>query len=382
MSIESLSIFNPWWDGKPDPHISILSKSRIKITPSWIREIHLKPRFLNVVSGPKYVGKTTGVKLLISNLLKKVDVMDILYVNCEAFLDAVSMRIALEEYLKRHKEAHIFIDEISSINGTWNVLKGLIDSDLMKYSSITLITSNAQILSEISSRTREIRNVNVMPLNFSEFIELHGIKDYKARYEDVLKLFEKYIVTGGFLGAINGHSLENIIREYVTDIIRAGKNPSVMREVVAALINKMPAPISFRGIAKEIQRYSYKLVQEYLEVLRGLYVIEYAYMKEGREVYYKRGRKIFFRDPLLMRIFSFLSGIKPFEFVIYENIVQEHLYRKFGEVYYYKDLYEIDIIAGEFKVGIKAGKTRAKYPKGVTVLDKEDIPEFLLKLFR
>ena len=221
-----------------------------------------------------------------------------------------------------------------------------------------------------------------MPLKFSEFIELHRIKDYKARYEEVLKLFEKYMATGGLLGAINGYSLENITREYVTDIIRAGKNPSVMREVVAALINKMPAPISFRGIAKEIQRYSYKLVQEYLEVLRGLYVIEYAYMKEGREVYYKRGRKMFFRDPLLMRIFSFLSGIRPFESVIYENVVQEHLYRKFGEVYYYKDFYEINVIAGEIKLGIKAGKTRAKYPKGVTVLNKEDIPEFLLKLFR
>ncbi|MCD6503252.1 MAG: AAA family ATPase [Euryarchaeota archaeon] len=53
------------------------------------------------------------------------------------------MRIAIEEYLKRYKEAYIFIDEISSINDAWNVLKGLIDSDLMKSSNITLITSNA-----------------------------------------------------------------------------------------------------------------------------------------------------------------------------------------------------------------------------------------------
>ena len=227
---------------------------------------------MNVVSGPKYVGKTTGIKLLISNLLKKVDATDIFYVNCEAFLDAVSMRIALEEYLKRHKEAHIFIDEISAINGTWNALKNLINSDLMKYSSVTLITSNAQILSEISSRSREVININVMPLNFSEFVEIHGIKDHKTQYEDVLKLFEKYLKTGGFLGAINGHSLENIAREYVMEIIRTRKNPSVMRETVAALINKVPSPISFRGLAKEVQRYSYKLVQEYLETLRGLYV--------------------------------------------------------------------------------------------------------------
>ncbi|MCD6503251.1 MAG: ATP-binding protein [Euryarchaeota archaeon] len=80
-----MSIFNPWWNDKPDPHISIHRESRFKVTPSWIMEVILEPRFLNVVSGPKCVGKTTGIKLLISNLLEKVDATDILYVNCEAF---------------------------------------------------------------------------------------------------------------------------------------------------------------------------------------------------------------------------------------------------------------------------------------------------------
>ena len=106
-----------------------------------------------------------------------------------------------------------------------------------------------------------------------------------------------------------------------------------MREVVAALLNKMPSPISFRGIAKETQGYSYKLVQEYLDVLRGLRVHE----RDERSLLQKGAQGIF-RDLLLMHIFSFLSGIRPFESVIYENVMQGHIYRKFGEVYYYKNL--------------------------------------------
>lgn len=62
--------------------------------------------------------------------------------------------------------------------------------------------------------------------------------------------------------------------------------------------------------------------------------------------------------------------------------MQGHLYRKFGEICYYKDLYEINVIAEELKLGIRAGKTKERHPKGVTILDKEDTPEFLLKLFR
>ena len=39
-----------------------------------------------------------------------------------------------------------------------------------------------------------------------------------------------------------------------------------------------------------------------------------------------------------------------------ENIVQAHLYRKFCEIYYYRNKYEIDCIAGNLKVEVKAGK--------------------------
>ena len=382
MTLDDLSPFNPWWEDKQDPHIATLSKYEITVTPSWIKDISLNPHFLNVISGPKCVGKTTGIKLLIADLLKRVGTEDVLYVNCEALLDPISLRITLEEYLKKHKEAHIFIDEISAIKGLWDVLRHLIDGDLMSYSSVVLTTSNAQVLGNILSKKRKVINIRVLPMSFPEFIEVHGITEYKSRYDDVMMLFGKYLTTGGFLGAINGVPLENIIREYVVEIIRAGKNPSIMRNVVASLINSMPPPISFRGLAKNMPKYSYKLVQDYLETLRGLYVIDYAYLKEGGDVYYKRERKVFFRDPLLMRIFSFLSGIKPFESVIYENIVQEHVYRALGEVYYYKDSYEIDVMAGEFKLGIKAGKPKTRYPKGVTVLDKEDLPIFLLELFR
>ncbi|MHA1860383.1 MAG: ATP-binding protein, partial [Candidatus Asgardarchaeia archaeon] len=58
----------------------------------------------------------------------------------------------------------------------------------------------------------------------------------------------------------------------------------------------------------------------------------------------------------------------------------EHLCRKFGEVYYYRNKYEIDAIADEFRVEVKAGKAHRRYPRDVTVLEKEDIPRFLIEL--
>ena len=43
-------------------------------------------------------------------------------------------------------------------------------------------------------------------------------------------------------------------------------------------------------------------------------------------------------------------------------MAQEHLYRKFGEVFYYRDGYEVDVIADGLKVEVKARKSHRRYP--------------------
>jgi len=58
------------------------------------------------------------------------------------------------------------------------------------------------------------------------------------------------------------------------------------------------------------------------------------------------------------------------------------LYRKFSEIYYFKNRYEIDCIAGELKVEVEAGKPHRKYPRNVITLGKEGIPEFFNKTRR
>ena len=63
-----------------------------------------------------------------------------------------------------------------------------------------------------------------------------------------------------------------------------------------------------------------------------------------------------------------------------EWVVQEHLFRKFGEIYYYKNSYEIDAIANGLKVEVKKTKPRRKYPKDVKIVTKENIARFLFDL--
>jgi predicted AAA+ superfamily ATPase len=57
--------------------------------------------------------------------------------------------------------------------------------------------------------------------------------------------------------------------------------------------------------------------------------------------------------------------------------VQSHLKRKFGEVFYYRNSYEIDVIAGNLKIEIKSKRAHRNYPKDVIILDENNLPLFL-----
>jgi hypothetical protein len=75
MELEALTRQNPWWVEKEDiekeEDIRKWEEGIIKWIPTLLEEIGLKPFSLNFVFGPRQVGKTTLLKLLIRNLLSK-----------------------------------------------------------------------------------------------------------------------------------------------------------------------------------------------------------------------------------------------------------------------------------------------------------------------
>jgi len=385
MMIEDVINFNPWWEGREDYHVKLWRCQKYKWRPQWIDDISLEPFSLNFILGPRQVGKTTGIKLLISELLRELEPEKILYINCEVFPDFISLRKLLEEFIRHEKEPLIFLDEVTTLAEWWKAVKPLIDTGQLEDAVITITGSSAlkirRDMEFFPGRKGKGKTIEVLPLNFKDFVEIHGIKRFWLHYDEVLRLFNRYIKIGGFPGSINEIPPEEILGAYLGEFVRFGKSFQIMKEVFASIMSTIPSATSFRALANKTSGYSYKVVQDYLEFLRNLYLIEFAYLKEGSKILYKREKKIFFRDPLLLRLFSMWSGIRPVESAIYENIVQDHLYRKFGEVYYYRNKYEIDAVAGDLRIEVKAGKAHRRYPRNVTVLEREDIPRFLIELF-
>ena len=389
MRLGDLTYMNPWWEGKEDYHVRRWKEQKLHWRPKWLDMLSLRPFSLNFILGPRQVGKTTGIKLLIRELLKENPPESVVYINVEVLPSHRELSALLRQFQETKREegiktGYIFLDEVTSLEGWWRGVKPLIDAGLLENDVVTVTgSSSLRVKRDIElfpGRRGTGSTIEVTPLSFPEYVEIRGLKKPGLQREKVLKLFEDYLTTGGFPASINGLPMDDLLGAYIGELVRFGKSLEIAKETLAAAVKSAPSATSFRALAGMTSGYSYKVIQGYIEFFTELYILGIAYLKQGNQVFYKREKKFFFRDPLLARLFALWSGTELKEDALYEWVVQEHLYRRFGEVYYYRNSYEVDAVAGNLRVEVKAGKAHRRYPKNVKVLEKEDVPFFLLEL--
>ena len=105
-------------------------------------------------------------------------------------------------------------------------------------------------------------------------------------------------------------------------------------------------------------------------------MLDYALFKE-KQIILRKERKFFILDPYLAKSLSLWTNTEILDSTLYEWIVQSHLKRRFGEVYYYRNSYEIDVIANDLKIEIKSKRAHKNYPKNIIILDESNLPIFL-----
>ncbi len=168
--------------------------------------------------------------------------------------------------------------------------------------------------------------------------------------------FKVYLNVGGFPISINEDPTAELqlISSIESELLRTGKSLELTKAILSTIFKKAPSPLSFSTIGSDVG-VSYKTAQDYLEVLQNLFILNVALFKRD-EIKWRKERKFFFSDPFLTRTLSLWCGEKYLKSAFYEWIVQEHLWRKFGSVYYFRNRFEIDCIAGSLKIEVKVRK--------------------------
>ncbi|ASJ02220.1 AAA family ATPase [Thermococcus profundus] len=379
---------NPWWFGEPDISWLLFENLPYRIRPKWLDELSREPFSLNFVVGPRRVGKTLGIKLLIRELIQD-NPYQVFYFSCDVLEDYRDLLEILRDYIKLKKRkgvksSFIFLDEVSLVRDWWKAIKFLIDSGELRNDVVTVTGSISLFIGRyvetFGGRRGKGKDVSVTPLSFRDYYGLFYDDFFPGKAEEV---FENYLKTGGYLAYLNGTlRVEELVSLIKADLKALERSTGLAREVMGAIIDKAPSPTSFNSIAKAVG-ISPHTARDYVEIFEALRVLlQIPYLGGDGRVYPRKERKLALRDPLVSKAMALWTRREVGKDTLYEWLVQEHLYRIFGEVFYYRNSYEIDAIADGLRVEVKSGRNvkSGRYPRNVRVLSGKDVPEFLYGL--
>lgn len=388
---------NPWWKGrefvKEDPDLRKWHESRIRWIPRLCETVELKPFSLNFLFGPRQVGKTTLVKLIIEKILEsQVDPRAVFYYRCDRLSDHGELYELIRSYLKFKralglKNAYIFLDEVTFPREWYRAIKYLIDAGELEGDVLFLTGSWSMFVRReveaFPGRRGHGRNYNLNPLSFREFLKLRNprvtvdevseldseeiwrkcvsargwLNEVNAAFQDYLKCGGYPLAVKSFLeeGRVSEEAKDAILASFLSDIAKLRRSEGVAKRVLKAVIEKLPSPVSLHGIAKEFEIGSHKTVFYYLDLFENMFILKNLFYVDPNKLIevHRKQRKVHLTDPLLYTVFSewCLTEV-PRENALVESVVASHLARAF-RVGYWRNKTEVDVVIPEKMLGFE-----------------------------
>ncbi|MGC9106005.1 MAG: ATP-binding protein [Thermoprotei archaeon] len=412
--------FNPWWvSGERIGEVETFRKyeeSEVKWVPDVVQKVSLTPYSLNFVFGPRQVGKSTALILLVKKLLDDgVNPKSIFYFSCDKLADYKELDEVLGDYLKFRKangvsSSFILLDEVTYPKEWYRALKVRIDRGDFR-NDVLVVTGSLSMAAKrevetFPGRRGKGKNLLMLPLPFSKYAELFGVRVPKGDLGFVLSnylqnvhflselddLLERYLVTGGFpnavrdyvrLGKVSGQTVSDFISSVVSDVNKLRRSETFFKLAVKGIIERTSSEFSYHTLSRSFGVGTVKTAISYIELLERLYLLKVLNQVdlEGK-VLYRKEKKFYFVDPFVYRAFaSWTLTDLPEESKLVEGVVVSHLSRLY-ETFYTKVRGEIDavvkmgkeLVGFEVKFGaVKAEKRILGRMKRVYVLSRDRV---------
>ena len=257
-----------------------------------IIEQRLFRRKIIVLTGPRQVGKTTLLKMLMSDINKKT-----LFWNCDEpdIRQKLSNPTSTQLGTDIGNSELILIDEAQRVKNIGITLKLLIDNFPQK--QIIVTGSSALELSDFISEplTGRKYEYNMYPFSSEELIDNHG--DIEER-----RLLERRIIYGTYPDVVNypgeeKEILTNLTSSYLYKDIFAFQDvrkPEIIEQILQALALQIGSEVSFNELGKLLGLNS-QTIQRYIDLLEKSFVIFHlrSFSRNLRNEL-KKSRKIYF----------------------------------------------------------------------------------------
>ncbi|MCQ1535701.1 ATP-binding protein [Methanosarcina sp. KYL-1] len=374
MDLMHLTVQNPWWKNpaaiRDDEKLKKIKDSILKWSPRLLSELKFDRDRIYTLRGPRQVGKTTLVKLIIRELLAKTEhSQSIFYFTCDLVADEKELFEVLNLYLNwvaafKLERKYIFLDEISSVRDWEKGLKYIADTGALKNSTVVLTGSHSIDIKNSIERLPGRRGEGegtldkiFFPMKFSEyaetlnpdlkqFMEANGLTEGPKRQEilstllegraspllslllvyqsELDRLFDQYLITGGIPRAINEFFSKNkidssiyeiYIQSLIGDLARWNIPEMPVKQVLRSISGKLTTQVSWRSITDETDIGAHVTVQKYVTALEDSFVLNVLYPLDlpKKTASFKKEKKIYFQDPFIFHaLHTWASGLTDY----------------------------------------------------------------------
>lgn len=323
MSKELYYRYNPWWENVLNFDNIIERKN---LYTQITAQVHKKQ--IVILSGLRRSGKTTAMRYVIKHLIKRENVnpRNIFYISLDDYLlSKKNILDIIDEYRSTNKlsvdeKIYLFLDEVAYKQDFEQQLKNIYDSQNAK---IFASSSSASILkSKKSYLTGRNIVIEIMPLDFDEYLLFKNIVIKKRDNHLLEKYFEEFMQTGGIPEYVINGEIE-YLKELIDDIISKDiasfyniKNTGVLKDMYLLLMERAGKTVSINKLSK-ILSLSPDSARRYLQMFEYNYLI-YGIGKFGKTTETVTSLKKIYAPDLGIR--NYFTGFRD-KGSIFENYV-------------------------------------------------------------
>jgi len=325
---------------------------------------YLPMREILILTGIRRSGKSSMFRLLINYLMKDVNPLKILFINCEDphFIqlcsDSVNLYRIIEtaEKITQNKFEYLFIDEIQHIQNWQNFVKSIYETELFK--KICITGSNSDLLENkyISLLAGRFIARKIFPLSFLEILHLNSIVtnfDLLTEKAKVQNLLDEYLMFGGFPEVFKTNSKElkyDLLSNYYQTIILKDcilnkniRDKTKFGQLAFFIFNNINSLYSYNSLAKAYEG-NENTVQSYIAALIDSYAVkEITNFRFSVKSNSKAKNKLYCIDNGLVNAVKY--NYSEDKGKLFENLVFVEIAKKrHFEIFFFNDNIECDFI--------------------------------------
>jgi predicted AAA+ superfamily ATPase len=378
---------NPWWSGRDwpanDRQLALLARASVRLPAELVGAIDLTEVGIHVLRGPRQVGKTTGLKLLVQRALAEGrDARTIVYLT----LDLIEGRehaelaetVTRAKALAKHPGSSIvLLDEVTGVSRWQTAIKALWDDGTIGDDIVVCTGSSAVDLQKgaaerFPGRRGSGRDLLVLPQTFAAFARaiedsippspcltiadiqtpdgqdmLNESRLYAPALKEALTVYLKFgglpaAVAEAATGAADpSEKVKRVLYDsLVKEVQRRGASIPATQALLERVLRSLGSRTDWSRMAREMDvplgrrrgATSHHTLRDYIELLAGGYFLFILYLwRAGSQTNsLSNDKKVYFADPLLHTIaLEHTPGLTADVPALVENAVGLALYRRY-----------------------------------------------------